>query len=445
MTHPNSTPMRRMPRTILPSTALPVFLAGVVAWVAWAPALVQAQTEPHRTGRSIGLADTIALTQRFAAYSDDLPAAAKLGVEQILAYEENRHFVYIRGRNQAIERRILFCKPDTYIFDDRPTAAAAAAEQAWVMNGTGTAASKRIERGFSNVVGDTVVTWQMLPFSTFATLVHVGGKGSALPTVKRTETDGTTTLTVTSGERTFTLTLPADPNVPGTLAVSQAGKVVLPARLLPAGVMPHGVKGVRSLESWDSRYRGSRRPGWDVGRPATELTKAVEGGTIKPGRAVVLGCGTGTNAVYLAKKGFDVTALDIAPTSLTLAQAKARKAGVKVRWLVADVLAPPPMEPFDFIFDRGCYHGVRRVSATGYVKTVDAVSRPGTRLLIIAGNANEARHYGPPRVDETHLVNDFAKTWDFVWLKEIRLDSINPNAKTSPWAWSVLLRRRAKK
>jgi len=432
-----------MPRTIRPSTTLPVFLAGVVAWVAWAPALVQAQTEPHRTGRSMGLADTIALTRRFAAFSDDLPAAAKLGVEEILAYEENRHFVYIRGRNQAIDRRILFCKPDTYIFDDRP-AAAAAAMQAWVMSGTGTGSSKKIERGVSTVVGNTIVT-QGPRFSRFTTLVHVGGKGSALPTSKCTEADGTTTLAVTTGERAFTLTLPADPKVPGTLAVSQAGKVVLPERLLPAGVMPHGAKGVRSLESWDSRYRGSRRPGWDVGRPATELTKAVEGGTIKPGRTVVLGCGTGTNAVYLAKKGFDVTALDIAPTALTLAQAKARKAGVKVRWIVADVLAPPPMEPFDFIFDRGCYHGVRRVSATGYVKTVDAVSRPGTRLLMIAGNANEARHYGPPRVDETHLVNDFAKTWDFVWLKEIRLDSTNPKAKTSPWAWSILLRHRAKK
>ena len=44
---------------------------------------------------------------------------------------------------------------------------------------------------------------------------------------------------------------------------------------------------------------------------------------------------------------------------------------MKVRWLLADVLAPPAdLETFDFIFDRGCYHGVRRNNAQGYVKTV---------------------------------------------------------------------------
>ena len=75
---------------------------------------------------------------------------------------------------------------------------------------------------------------------------------------------------------------------------------------------------------------------------------------IKPGRAVVLGCGTGTNAIYLAKRGFEVTAIDIAPTALNLAQDRAEKADVKVRWLLADVLAPPvDLERFDFIFDRG--------------------------------------------------------------------------------------------
>ena len=47
-----------------------------------------------------------------------------------------------------------------------------------------------------------------------------------------------------------------------------------------------------------------------VGRArAVELKKAVENGTIKPGRAVVLGCGAGTNSIYLAAKGFDVTAI----------------------------------------------------------------------------------------------------------------------------------------
>jgi len=42
-------------------------------------------------------------------------------------------------------------------------------------------------------------------------------------------------------------------------------------------------------------------PGWDAGRVANQLKKAVEEGKVKPGKALVLGCGTGTNAVFLAQ------------------------------------------------------------------------------------------------------------------------------------------------
>jgi SAM-dependent methyltransferase len=200
---------------------------------------------------------------------------------------------------------------------------------------------------------------------------------------------------------------------------------------------------MRLIERWDSRYRGDTRPGWDKGFASSHLKAAVEGGEIKPGRAVVLGCGTGTNAIFLAKKGFDVTAVDIAPTALNLAEEKAKKADVKVRWLLADVLAPPAnLEKFDFIFDRGCYHGVRRSSAEAYVKTVKQLSRPGTQILILAGNANEQRQSGPPRVKEEELRGDFSAAFEFVRLDTVRFDSANPNQKGA-LAWSVLLRRKA--
>jgi cyclopropane fatty-acyl-phospholipid synthase-like methyltransferase len=167
----------------------------------------------------------------------------------------------------------------------------------------------------------------------------------------------------------------------------------------------------------------------------------VESDLIKPGRAVVLGCGTGTNAIYLAQKGFDVTAIDIAPTALNLAEEKAKKANVAVRWLLADVLAPPAqLEPFAFLFDRGCYHGVRRGNARGYVEAVKQLSRSGTQMLILAGNANEERHYGPPRVTEEELRADFSADFDFVGLDTVRFDSTNPNVQGA-LAWLVLLRR----
>ncbi len=249
-------------------------------------------------------------------------------------------------------------------------------------------------------------------------------------------------LTVSAAAWTFRLTLPPWNSGAGDIAITHAdGRSLLDRRPLPSGVLPRTPEGVKMVERWDSAYRGGRKPGWDTGRPASDLVKAVEEGKLRKGRVVELGCGTGTNAVYLAQKGFDVTAIDIAPSAIALAEEKARKAGVKVRFLVADVLAPPRLEPFDLIFDRGCYHGVRGSNAAGYVETVRRLSRPGTLLLILAGNANEERSGGPPRVEEEQICGDFAKWFDVVELRETHFDSADPAAKGA-LAWFAILRRK---
>jgi SAM-dependent methyltransferase len=218
------------------------------------------------------------------------------------------------------------------------------------------------------------------------------------------------------------------------------GQPLVKRRLLPSGIMPYGEEGVRLLDRWDRPYQ-DRRPGWDTGRVAPELKKAVEDEGMAPGRAVVLGCGTGTNAIYLATKGFEATGVDVAPAALTWAEEKAIEADVDVQWIVADVLALPELEPADLIFDRGCYHHVRQYNAAGYVESVRRLSRPGTRILLLAGSANEERRGGPPKIKEEEIRNDFSALFDFEWFREIRFDSRNPNAQ-GPLAWSVLMRRK---
>jgi len=239
---------------------------------------------------------------------------------------------------------------------------------------------------------------------------------------------------------TFRISWPDDPREPGRIGVHQPYEALLPERVLPAGILPHGVGGMRLMERWDAAYQRGN-PGWDVGRPCSELRAAVEQGVLRPCRTVELGCGTGTNAIYLAQKGFDVTAIDVAPTALRLAEQKAEKAGVRVKWLLADVLRPPPLEPFDLVFDRGCYHGVRRHDAAGFVRALKQLTRPGALVLILAGNANEERHYGPPRVKEEELRADFSQDFEFVRLKETRFDTRQADKKGA-LAWSILLRRK---
>ena len=254
-------------------------------------------------------------------------------------------------------------------------------------------------------------------------------------------------LTIESTQETYQLVLPKAQVGAGEIEISRADtNNRLERRFFPAGVLPHGREGVRLLELWDGSYRGGKRPFWDARLPSGELRRVVEQGIIRPGPAVDLGCGSGTDAIYLASKGFTVTAIDIAPTALSLGREKAERAGVKVRWLLASVLSLPNLEPFEFIFDRGCYHEVRFDNAAAYVETVRRLSQPGrTRFLLLAGNPNEAPvQYAPPQVAEEDIRSDFSPLFDFEWVKETRFETSNPAAR-GPLAWSVMLRRKGQR
>ena len=405
-----------------------VFVASVIAIAGvLSPALVDAADEEKSPAH--------------ARFREVVPWAPKgvLPAGKLIAFEEHPHFVYLAGRPSASgepsrsddrresRTRLVFLRPATLVVDVWPFEA------------------KHGDVGKPTAMSTVEVPLASGKKSRRAVCVY---RSPVQETARRTESirmkDKVCDVAITLGDRTFRLVLPVDLGETSRITVESAdGKTILPWRRLSAGMMPYGPQGMRLIERWDSRYRGTSRPGWDKGSPSSHLEAAVEGGLIKPGRAVVLGCGTGTNAIYLAKKAFDVTAIDIAPTALNLAQEKAQKADVKVRWLLADVLAPPEyVETFDFIFDRGCYHGVRRSNAQGYVKTVKRLSHSGTHVLILAGNANEERHYGPPRVREEELRGDFSSAFDFVRLDTVHFDSVDPK-KQGALAWSVLLRRKA--
>ncbi len=113
---------------------------------------------------------------------------------------------------------------------------------------------------------------------------------------------------------------------------------------------------------WDEHYASGQTP-WDSGEPDTALVAAVDDGTIPAGRALEVGCGTGTNALWLAKHGFDVLGVDLSPLAIDRARARMSDGSRAGRFEVLDFLKDPPEGPFDFVFDRGCFH-VRRVRGT---------------------------------------------------------------------------------
>jgi methyl halide transferase len=190
---------------------------------------------------------------------------------------------------------------------------------------------------------------------------------------------------------------------------------------------------------WDQRYVAGETP-WDSGVPSKELIRVLDAEGIEPCRAVELGCGTGNNAIYLASRGFDITGLDCSSAALDQARSKATQAGVDVHLRQADLCRLHlDFEPFDFIFDRGCYHSVRRLDMAGYLKTLRQLSRPGTRYLLLAGNANE-QGPGPPRVHEHEIRIDLEGLFEIQFIREFRFDVTDP--PEGFLAWSCLMTRR---
>jgi SAM-dependent methyltransferase len=194
------------------------------------------------------------------------------------------------------------------------------------------------------------------------------------------------------------------------------------------------------IADWNDRYRDGNLP-WDTGRPSSELQRIVGQHAIRPCRALDIGCGTGSNSVWLAQLGFEVTGLDVAPLAIERAEKRARDAGVNAQFIVADVLnLPDPEQPFSFFLDRGCYHAVRR-TAPGYARAVAKQLAPGARGLILAGNARETRDPGPPVVTEEELRTEIGEAFEILDLHEVRFDEA-PGIPVQFLGWSCLVQKR---
>ena len=127
---------------------------------------------------------------------------------------------------------------------------------------------------------------------------------------------------------------------------------------------------------------------WDTGVVPRELSDLVEGdGGLLAGRALDVGCGTGTQSVYLAQHGWRVTAIDAVGRPLTRARARADAARVDVEWIKADIteLGALGIEPgLTLAFDRGCFHGLNDRQRAAYAAGVTALAAPGAILLMMA-------------------------------------------------------------
>jgi len=123
------------------------------------------------------------------------------------------------------------------------------------------------------------------------------------------------------------------------------------------------------------------KPRWDTGIPAPELIRFVEGKA--HGKAIDIGCGTGTNLLYLAQHQWEVTGIDYAPLAIKAARRKLKPYSATL--LVADVtkLCDLPLPgPYDLALDMGCFHSLSTTGREDYIQGVEKwITRTGVYMV----------------------------------------------------------------
>jgi SAM-dependent methyltransferase len=190
---------------------------------------------------------------------------------------------------------------------------------------------------------------------------------------------------------------------------------------------------------WDARYEQADMP-WDIGVPDDHLVEVVESGLAAPGRVLEIGCGTGTNAIWLASRGFDVLGIDISPRAIASAQAKL--AGESARFEVRDFFEAELAGPFEFVFDRGVLHvfdePATRAKFAGRVAQL--LGPAGVWLSLAGSTEGPPRDHGPPRRSALELISAIEPVLEIL---ELRATEFQANIPTPAAAWMLRARQRA--
>jgi SAM-dependent methyltransferase len=193
--------------------------------------------------------------------------------------------------------------------------------------------------------------------------------------------------------------------------------------------------------SWDDSYTGGSPAPWDIGRPQPVFVRLADEGRLT-GRLLDAGCGSGENALLAAGRGADVTGIDVAPTAIARARAKASGRGLTARFEVADALDLGRLSlTVDTVIDSGVFHIFDDDDRTRYVASLAGVLRPAGVCYLMCFSDRQPGTWGPRRVRADELRAAFGDGWA---VESIDADvfEINPmEGATQVQAWLATIRR----
>jgi SAM-dependent methyltransferase len=150
---------------------------------------------------------------------------------------------------------------------------------------------------------------------------------------------------------------------------------------------------------WKSTYERSdfRDLPWFSDKPSPWLVRGVNERWIRPGEKVLdVGCGAGTNVLWLARHGFASCGVDVAPGAIAAARARAAIEKLDVTLEVGEATALPFADgEFGAALDSGCFHTLPIELRSVYAEELHRVVRPGGTVFLIWIGREETREMGP--------------------------------------------------
>ncbi len=144
---------------------------------------------------------------------------------------------------------------------------------------------------------------------------------------------------------------------------------------------------------WNEKYLAGTT-GWDRGGVSPALIHWLEQGNLSPCRILIPGCGYGHEALELARRGFEVTAMDIAPAPLAHLEHTLKAADLSATLVQADALEWQAPEAFDAIYEQTCLCALDPEHWQQYEGKLHDWLIPGGRLFALFMQTGRAG--GPP-------------------------------------------------
>ena len=149
------------------------------------------------------------------------------------------------------------------------------------------------------------------------------------------------------------------------------------------------------------------------------------------GSVIDLGGGSGTQAIALAKRGFQTTSTDFSLGAIEGGKRLAKEQSVNVDFIVDDVTNSRLKSQYDLVLDRGCFHIIAPARRENYLRTVLSCLAPDGWFFFKCFSAKEVPRPGPFRFTEDQIREFFAPHLEILELRETEFQgarSIFPKA-----------------